>query len=164
MVSKGGKEHAINTGRTSGARPRWAPSTTNLTRYHPIPCTHPTYSYLWLSPRLFLIHTHILTYCESLSANRIPPSLHPSPPPSLSMPDFRSYCYRRPWLSIRLPVPKASQGWHRKVHGIVSNRFIQTRTTSSDAFMHLANISQSWDTNFLAVMPDITRFYMITLY
>lgn len=52
VVSKGGKEHAINTGRTSGARPRRAPSTTNLTSYHPIPCTHLTYTYLWLSPCL----------------------------------------------------------------------------------------------------------------
>jgi len=64
MVSKGGKEHAINTGRTSGARPRRAPSTTNLTRYHPIPCTHPTYSYLWLSPRLFLSFSR--AYSDSL--------------------------------------------------------------------------------------------------
>lgn len=31
VVSKGGKEHAINTGRTSGARPRRAPSATHPT-------------------------------------------------------------------------------------------------------------------------------------
>lgn len=162
MVSKGGKEHAINTGRTSGARPRRAPSTTNLTRYHPIPCTHPTYSYLWLSPRIFLTFSRTHPDSPRLTVCKLHSASPPPPPPSYLCPISAAVINVLDSRSNPSPFQKHPKAWYRKVHRVVSNGLAQARTAASDALLgkYFAKFRHE-ALKFCQILQD---FYMITLY